>query len=97
MTLSEKGWFKNLISTQAVTPGEKVEDKNEYLYKTTHSSGLIYGHPVLPKEYKNPKFLEETIGSETSQRNLLEVQKHPIDNRELVKAKIKKALNIPGS
>jgi hypothetical protein len=58
MTLSEKGWFKNLISSQAVSPEQKIEDKNEYLYKTTHSSGLIYGHPVLPKEYKNPKFLE---------------------------------------
>ena len=58
MTLSEKGWFKNLIGTQASSLERKIEDKNEYLYKTTHSSGLIYGHPVLPKEYKNPEFLE---------------------------------------
>jgi len=58
MNLSEKGWFKRLISSQSVVAEEKMDDKNEYLYKTSHNSGLIYGHPVLPKEFKSPEFLE---------------------------------------
>ena len=58
MNLSEKGWFKRLISSQAGVAEDKLDDKNEYLYKTAHNSGLIYGHPVLPKEFKNAEFLE---------------------------------------
>ena len=58
MNLSEKGWFKRLISSQAGVAEDKMDDKNEYLYKTSHNSGLIYGHPVLPKEFKSAEFLE---------------------------------------
>ncbi len=58
MNLSEKGWFKQLISSQASKREQEIADKNKYIYKTTHSSGLIYGHPVLPKEFKTPEFLE---------------------------------------
>lgn len=58
MDLSEKGWFKRLISSQAGVTDDKMDDKNEYLYKSSHNSGLIYGHPVLPKEFKSAEFLE---------------------------------------
>ena len=58
MNLSEKGWFKRLISSQSVVAEEKMSDKSEYLYKTSHNTGLIYGHPVLPKEFKSAEFLE---------------------------------------
>ena len=58
MNLSDKGWFKKLISTQVGLEEEKLSDKDEYLYKTSHSNGLIYGHPVLPKEFKSAEFLE---------------------------------------
>ena len=58
MNLSEKGWFKRLISSQAGLAENKIDDLNEYLYKTSHNSGLIYGHPVLPKEFKSAEFLE---------------------------------------
>jgi hypothetical protein len=61
MNLSEKGWFKRLISSQAGLAEDKIDDKNEYLYKTSHNSGLIYGHPVLPKEFKSAEFLEMTL------------------------------------
>ena len=58
MNLSEKGWFKKLISSQVGLEGENLADKHEYLYKNAHSTGLIYGHPVLPKEFKSAEFLE---------------------------------------
>lgn len=58
MDLSEKGWFKNLISSQTRDTDDEIADKNKYLYKSAHKSGLIYGHPVLPKEYRSPEFLE---------------------------------------
>jgi hypothetical protein len=58
MNLSEKGWFKRLITSQTVMPTDKIDDRREYLYKTSHNSGLIYGHPVLSKEFKSPEFLE---------------------------------------
>ena len=58
MNLSEKGWFKRLISSQVGLEDENLDDKHEYLYKKAHSSGLIYGHPVLPKEFMSAEFLE---------------------------------------
>ena len=58
MNLSEKGWFKQLINSQVGLDDENLEDKHEYLYKSSHSSGLIYGHPVLPKEFMTAEFLE---------------------------------------
>ncbi|MEN8248454.1 MAG: hypothetical protein ABFS32_05945, partial [Bacteroidota bacterium] len=58
MNLEEKGWFKRLISAQAAADKEKSDEKDKYIYKSTHSSGLIYGHPVLPKEYKTAEFME---------------------------------------
>jgi hypothetical protein len=62
MNLSEKGWFKNLIQSETSKLEDKIADKNKYLYKSTHSSGLIYGHPVLPKEFKSAEFLELSQG-----------------------------------
>jgi len=58
MNLSENGWFRNLISSQTITPEGLTGDKSKHIYKATRNSGLIYGHPVLPKEYKSPDFLE---------------------------------------
>lgn len=58
MNLSEKGWFRNLVSSQSITSEDVSGDKGKYIYMTTRNSGLIYGHPVLPKEYKNAEFLE---------------------------------------
>ena len=58
MNLSEKGWFKTLINNQVGLEEGNLEDKHEYLYKNSHSSGLIYGHPVLPKEFMSAEFLE---------------------------------------
>lgn len=58
MNLSEKGWFRKLITAQLGLSEEKPDNKDEYLYKHTHTSGLIYGHPVLPKEFKNAEFIE---------------------------------------
>lgn len=58
MNFSEKGWFKQLINTQVGLEEENVKDKHEFLYKKSHSSGLIYGHPVLPKEFMSAEFLE---------------------------------------
>jgi hypothetical protein len=58
MNLSEKGWFKRLITSQTGVSTDKMDDRLEYLYKTSHNSGLIYGHPVLLKEFKSAEFLE---------------------------------------
>lgn len=58
MNLSEKGWFKKLLSSQHSLSSVDLENKNEYLYKSSHSSGLIYGHPVLPKEFRTAEFME---------------------------------------
>ena len=60
MNLEEKGWFKKLIGAQVEASKAKGDkkDKDKYIYKSTHSTGLIYGHPVLPKEYKTAEFLE---------------------------------------
>ncbi len=60
MNLSEKGWFKQLINAQVGIAESEINDKNEYLYRTSHYSGLIYGHPVLPKEFKSAEFLEQS-------------------------------------
>jgi len=60
MNLSEKGWFKQLINAQVGIVESEINDKNEYLYRTSHYSGLIYGHPVLPKEFKSAEFLEQS-------------------------------------
>ncbi len=58
MNLSEKGWFKKLIGSQAADLAPIKDDRNKYLYRATHSNGLLYGHPVLPREFKTPEFLE---------------------------------------
>lgn len=58
MNFSEKGWFSQLLSSQVGLKDENLDDKHEYLYKSSHSSGLIYGHPILPKEFMTAEFLE---------------------------------------
>lgn len=58
MDLSEKGWFSELLkSKQPPVPKEVSENKSEFIYKTIQPSGLMYGHPILPKEYVTEEFL----------------------------------------
>lgn len=58
MDLSEKGWFSELLkSKQPPVPKEVSENKSEFIYKTIQPSGLMYGHPILPKEYVSEEFL----------------------------------------
>lgn len=58
MDLSEKGWFSELLKNKNPQPPEEVlEDKSEFIYKTIQPSGLMYGHPILPKEYVTEDFL----------------------------------------
>lgn len=58
MDLSEKGWFSELLKSKTPHPPEEVlGDKNEFIYKTIQPSGLMYGHPILPKEYVSEDFL----------------------------------------
>ncbi len=64
MDLSEKGWFSELLKNKQPATEKKVEDKNEYIYKSIQPSGLMYGHPILPKEYVSEDFL----GLESSEK-----------------------------
>ncbi|MCF6353080.1 MAG: LETM1 domain-containing protein [Cyclobacteriaceae bacterium] len=64
MDLSEKGWFSELLKNKQPETAKKVKDKNEYVYKSIQPSGLMYGHPILPKEYVNEDFL----GLESSEK-----------------------------
>ncbi len=64
MDLSEKGWFTELLKTKQAAPVKEVEDKDEYIYKSLQPSGLMYGHPILPKEYVKEDFL----GLESSEK-----------------------------
>ncbi|VAW28781.1 hypothetical protein MNBD_BACTEROID06-305 [hydrothermal vent metagenome] len=57
MDLSEKGWFTELLKNKQPAIEEKVEDKSEFIYKSLQPSGLMYGHPILPKEYVKEEFL----------------------------------------
>ncbi len=58
MDLSEKGWFSELLKNKQPETENKIKDKNEYIYKSIQPSGLMYGHPILPKEYVSEDFLE---------------------------------------
>jgi ribosomal protein L7/L12 len=57
MDLSEKGWFSELLKNKQPEPSKEVEDKSEFIYKSIQPSGLMYGHPILPKEYVSEDFL----------------------------------------
>ena len=57
MDLSEKGWFSDLLKTKQPEPSEQLDDKGEFIYKSIQPSGLMYGHPILPKEYVSEDFL----------------------------------------
>ena len=57
MDLSEKGWFSELLKNKQHPPKAVVDDKSEFIYKSLQPSGLMYGHPILPKEYINEDFL----------------------------------------
>lgn len=58
MDLSEKGWFSELLKSKKPQPPQEVlENKSEFIYKTIQPSGLMYGHPILPKEYISEDFL----------------------------------------
>lgn len=64
MDLSEKGWFSELLKSKQPKTIEKVEDNSEFIYKSLQPSGLMYGHPILPKEYVKEDFL----GLESSEK-----------------------------
>ena len=57
MDLSEKGWFSDLLKSKQPEPSEQLDDKGEFIYKSIQPSGLMYGHPILPKEYVSEDFL----------------------------------------
>ncbi len=57
MDLSEKGWFTELLKNKQPAIEKKIEDKREFIYKSLQPSGLMYGHPILPKEYVKEEFL----------------------------------------
>lgn len=57
MDLSEKGWFSELLKNKQPEPIKKIEDDSEFIYKSIQPSGLMYGHPILPKEYVSEDFL----------------------------------------
>ncbi len=57
MDLSEKGWFIELLKNKQPTVKKNVENKGEFIYKSLQPSGLMYGHPILPKEYVKEEFL----------------------------------------
>lgn len=57
MDLSEKGWFSELLKSKQPEPNEQLDDSNEFIYKSIQPSGLMYGHPILPKEYISEDFL----------------------------------------
>ncbi len=57
MDLSEKGWFSDLLKSKQVDPIKQLDASNEFIYKSIQPSGLMYGHPILPKEYVSEEFL----------------------------------------
>ena len=58
MNLSEKGWFRDFVEKRsAPTPGDH-QDKETYMYSTIQPSGLMYGHPIIPKEFSSSEFIE---------------------------------------
>ncbi len=57
MDLSEKGWFSDLLKSKQPEPKEQLDDSSEFIYKSIQPSGLMYGHPILPKEYVSEEFL----------------------------------------
>lgn len=57
MDLSEKGWFSELLKRKQPDIKKKVEHKSEQIYKSIQPSGLMYGHPILPKQYVKEDFL----------------------------------------
>ncbi len=57
MDLSEKGWFSELLKSKQSVKTEHSKEKNQFIYKAIQPSGLMYGHPILPKEYVTEDFL----------------------------------------
>lgn len=57
MDLSEKGWFSELLKSKQPEPIKQLDDDSEFIYKSIQPSGLMYGHPILPKEYVSEEFL----------------------------------------
>jgi uncharacterized tellurite resistance protein B-like protein len=58
MNLSEKGWFRDLVRLRAAPSPGQIDDKESYLYSTIQPSGLMYGHPIVPKEFNSTEFIE---------------------------------------
>jgi len=63
MDLEQKGWFKRLLEVYSIKNKEVKNDKPSYLYKEIQPTGLMYGQPSLPKEFKTAEFRElDTAG-----------------------------------
>ena len=58
MNLSGKGWFKDFVKLRSTPKPDKIKDKESYIYRALQPSGLMYGHPVIPKEFNSPEFIE---------------------------------------
>lgn len=58
MNLSEKGWFKDFVKLRSTPKPDKIKDKESYIYRAVQPSGLMYGHPVIPKEFNTAEFIE---------------------------------------
>ena len=58
MNLSEKGWFGDLIKLKWADFSTPEADNEANLYQKTQRTGLLYGHPKVPKELDDPQFLE---------------------------------------
>lgn len=58
MNLSEKGWFKDFVKQRSTPKPDKIDDKESYIYRAVQPLGLMYGHPVIPKEFNTAEFIE---------------------------------------
>ena len=58
MNLSEKGWFKDFVKKRSTPKPDKIDDKESYIYRAVQPLGLMYGHPVIPKEFNTAEFIE---------------------------------------
>jgi hypothetical protein len=58
MNLSEKGWFGEYLKLKSANFSDSEPEKEAGLYQKLQPSGLMYGHPTMPKELDKPEFLE---------------------------------------
>ena len=58
MNTNGTSWLKSLISTNKRFATSEKGNYDTQLYKEIQPSGLMYGHPIIPAEYKNSEFQE---------------------------------------